>query len=295
APITKGEIIYQEMIQRPMPHYLKPQNRRNGRRLNTVILSDQISKPGEISDLIKMNTIDLGSVAAVQNSLFKSRIQNIKGFKSGRSNEISKKQNEGIINESKLILRNRYKKEEENRSKEFDNELKVNSEKLVRIDSGQRELEKHLKIESIPENIENMRKDDNEDEIDSSQRELEKQLDMQKIPENIEKINKSSEAPDDEIFQIEKILKHRDRDDKREYLIKWLGYSSKHNTWEPEENLLGGKTLLKTYYDRKKTELLQKSKRKAKEDPAWNKHKEVDVVPPVTPRRPKCRRKRKKS
>jgi hypothetical protein len=43
---------------------------------------------------------------------------------------------------------------------------------------------------------------------------------------------------DEEMFSVEKIIKTRVcKDGKTEYLLKWKGYSSKHNSWEPEENI----------------------------------------------------------
>ena len=43
---------------------------------------------------------------------------------------------------------------------------------------------------------------------------------------------------DEEIYSVEKIVKTRVcKDGKTEYLLKWKGYSSKHNSWEPEENI----------------------------------------------------------
>ena len=50
-----------------------------------------------------------------------------------------------------------------------------------------------------------------------------------------------AQAPldDPDVFLVERILKSRTRNGQREYLIKWQGYTSKHNSWENSwENIL---------------------------------------------------------
>uniref|UniRef100_T1K537 Chromo domain-containing protein n=1 Tax=Tetranychus urticae TaxID=32264 RepID=T1K537_TETUR len=42
----------------------------------------------------------------------------------------------------------------------------------------------------------------------------------------------------DRVYAAECILKQRSKKGKTEYLVKWKDYSPRHNTWEPEENIL---------------------------------------------------------
>jgi hypothetical protein len=37
----------------------------------------------------------------------------------------------------------------------------------------------------------------------------------------------------DEYFNVEEILKWRQGEEGLEYLVKWVGYGKKHNSWEP--------------------------------------------------------------
>lgn len=42
---------------------------------------------------------------------------------------------------------------------------------------------------------------------------------------------------EEEIYDVEAIVKHRILKGKKQYLIKWLGYPSSQNTWEDEDNI----------------------------------------------------------
>lgn len=42
----------------------------------------------------------------------------------------------------------------------------------------------------------------------------------------------------DSVYAAERIMKKRIRKNKVEYYVKWKGWKPKHNTWEPEENIL---------------------------------------------------------
>ena len=41
-----------------------------------------------------------------------------------------------------------------------------------------------------------------------------------------------------QVFEVEKIIKKRSEKNRTEYFVKWKNFSSKFNTWEPEENIL---------------------------------------------------------
>eukprot|EP00118_Oscarella_pearsei_P025748 m.308701 g.308701 ORF g.308701 m.308701 type:complete len:183 (+) comp44537_c0_seq1:87-635(+) len=42
---------------------------------------------------------------------------------------------------------------------------------------------------------------------------------------------------DDGVFQVEKVVAHRTKDEEIEYFLKWKGYSSSMNTWEPSGHM----------------------------------------------------------
>nr|XP_032822832.1 chromobox protein homolog 7 [Petromyzon marinus] len=45
-------------------------------------------------------------------------------------------------------------------------------------------------------------------------------------------------AVGEQVFAVEQIQKKRVRKGRVEYLVKWRGWAPRHNTWEPEENIL---------------------------------------------------------
>ncbi|XP_046842151.1 chromobox protein homolog 5-like isoform X2 [Xenia sp. Carnegie-2017] len=63
---------------------------------------------------------------------------------------------------------------------------------------------------------------------------------------------KSINAYDDQNFEVEKILARRKRERKVEYLIKWKGFSSEENSWEPEENMNECQELVRQFQKREK-------------------------------------------
>jgi hypothetical protein len=52
-------------------------------------------------------------------------------------------------------------------------------------------------------------------------------------------------------YEVESILSHRFlRNNKTEFLVKWLGYGPEHNTWEPEANCAHCPDKLTEYWQR---------------------------------------------
>ena len=49
-----------------------------------------------------------------------------------------------------------------------------------------------------------------------------------------------------DIYIVEELLKKRSRKGKTEYLVKWVGWDDKHNSWEPKSNILD-KNLIAEY------------------------------------------------
>ncbi|KAM6951549.1 chromobox protein homolog 2-like [Aplochiton taeniatus] len=65
-----------------------------------------------------------------------------------------------------------------------------------------------------------------------------------------------------QVFDAECILNKRPRKGKFEYLVKWRGWSSKHNSWEPEENILDPRLLAAFHKREQERELLFQKKGK---------------------------------
>ncbi|XP_053269831.1 chromobox protein homolog 2 [Pleuronectes platessa] len=65
-----------------------------------------------------------------------------------------------------------------------------------------------------------------------------------------------------QVFDAECILSKRPRKGKFEYLVKWRGWSSKHNSWEPEDNILDPRLLAAFHKREQERELLFQKKGK---------------------------------
>lgn len=63
---------------------------------------------------------------------------------------------------------------------------------------------------------------------------------------------------DKDVYTAEKIIATRNGKGRREYLIKWQGYSAKNNSWEPWENILD-KNLIHQFEKKRKQTTSRKS------------------------------------
>ena len=55
--------------------------------------------------------------------------------------------------------------------------------------------------------------------------------------EHISKNTSQTLTNDNDLYLVEEVKKYRHRNGKLEFLIKWLSYSNRQNTWEPEDHL----------------------------------------------------------
>jgi len=68
----------------------------------------------------------------------------------------------------------------------------------------------------------------------------------------------------DQVYAAERLLNLRVRKGKKEYLVKWKGWSIKHNTWEPEENILDERLLQEFDLRQKQAEVMKQQATKRK-------------------------------
>ena len=55
-----------------------------------------------------------------------------------------------------------------------------------------------------------------------------------------DEIDKKSKEQEEDFYEVEKIIKMKIQKGKNLFLVKWVGYPSSENTWEPKENLDDG-------------------------------------------------------
>ena len=76
------------------------------------------------------------------------------------------------------------------------------------------------------------------------------------------------------LYEVENILKRRVIKGKREYLIKWKGYSEKESTWEPLSHLKYIQYMIKEFEENLKKENEEKEKEKEEKEEKEKEEKE---------------------
>ncbi|CAD5228811.1 unnamed protein product [Bursaphelenchus okinawaensis] len=67
------------------------------------------------------------------------------------------------------------------------------------------------------------------------------------------------------VYEVEAILKDRVVKGEKEYFVKWKGFDSKDNTWEPIDSLFQCQRLLKVYKLKKEEEKEREREKKEKD------------------------------
>ncbi|XP_069021607.1 chromobox protein homolog 2 [Embiotoca jacksoni] len=86
-------------------------------------------------------------------------------------------------------------------------------------------------------------------------------------------------AVGEQVFDAECILNKRLRKGKLEFLVKWRGWSSKHNSWEPQENILDPRLLAAFNKKEQEKEILMRKRGKR---PRGRPRKILENVPEVS-------------
>ena len=70
---------------------------------------------------------------------------------------------------------------------------------------------------------------------------------LQAQEDNSPRLSSDPTPVPDNVYQVEKLLKQRMKDGEHQFLVKWLGFPSSQNSWEPADNILD-KRLIATFY-----------------------------------------------
>jgi len=89
---------------------------------------------------------------------------------------------------------------------------------------------------------------------EEADRELQEELPVREaVPEQLPlDVGATEEEADDEELEVKAIRNVRREKGQVQYLVSWKGYSNKHNSWEPQDNL-SCPELLKVFHRRRKT------------------------------------------
>nr|XP_026696165.1 chromobox protein homolog 2-like [Ciona intestinalis] len=81
------------------------------------------------------------------------------------------------------------------------------------------------------------------------------------------------------VYQAEKISKKRSKKGRDEFFVKWKGWSTRHSTWEPKENILD-QTLI-DMFEAGETNSKRKGRKQKRQRPVWNEPEKTE--PAETP------------
>lgn len=73
---------------------------------------------------------------------------------------------------------------------------------------------------------------------------MKQNIECKRAPEKIDRKEENNAARD--VFEVHEILNHKFTKRQRKFLVRWKGYDSRHDTWEPETSLNCPK-ILKSY------------------------------------------------
>jgi hypothetical protein len=60
-------------------------------------------------------------------------------------------------------------------------------------------------------------------------------------------LEEEEEEKNSEEYEVEKVIDKKDEKGEKYYLVKWKGYDSSANTWEPLENLIHCRERIKEF------------------------------------------------
>ncbi|KAG2191406.1 hypothetical protein INT47_000261 [Mucor saturninus] len=84
------------------------------------------------------------------------------------------------------------------------------------------------------------------------------------VPSELKVVNIDESSIEDELFEVDEIRDHKDNaEGEREYLIKWIGYGERENSWLPAESFSSPETIRKYWTKVRELEKLEQE-RKAK-------------------------------
>ncbi len=66
------------------------------------------------------------------------------------------------------------------------------------------------------------------------------------------KLISTSEVPPSHEFEVESIVDHHGSGPARQYLVKWAGWDSKHNSWQSAQDLANAPEAVNAYFSRRK-------------------------------------------